>query len=67
MFALDRGMQGSRMKPETDATGVSREVAAGLTLLIAAVLALLVANSPFHETYEHWLEMPVSVGKLLPC
>lgn len=51
------------MKPETDATGVSREVAAGLTLLIAAILALLIANSPFHETYEHWLEMPLSIGR----
>ena len=40
------------MKPETDAKGVSREAAAGLTLLAAAVLALIVANSPLRESYE---------------
>jgi NhaA family Na+:H+ antiporter len=37
------------MKPEMDAKGVSREAAAGLTLLAAAVLALVVANSPLRD------------------
>src|SRR4029078_2765057 len=40
------------MKPETDAKGVNREAAAGLALLAAAVLALIVANSPLRENYE---------------
>jgi NhaA family Na+:H+ antiporter len=51
------------MKPETSAKAVSREAAAGLTLLAAAVLALLVANSPLRVAYEHLLAMPFSIGK----
>jgi NhaA family Na+:H+ antiporter len=50
------------MKPETTATGISREAAAGLVLLGAAVLALIVANSSFNDTYERALEFPFSVG-----
>jgi NhaA family Na+:H+ antiporter len=34
-----------------------------LTLLAAAVLALLVANSPLRVAYEHLLAMPLSLGK----
>jgi len=51
------------MKPETSAKAVSREAAAGLTLLAAAVLALVVANSPLRVAYEHLLAMPFSIGK----
>jgi NhaA family Na+:H+ antiporter len=51
------------MKPEAGAKGVSREVAAGLTLFIAAILALLVANSPFHDRYDRLLALPLSLGK----
>jgi NhaA family Na+:H+ antiporter len=51
------------MKPETSAKGVSRESAAGLMLLAAAVLALVVANSPLHDGYERLLAMPLSIGK----
>lgn len=50
------------MKPETTATGVSREAAAGLVLLGAAVLALIVANSSFNEAYERALALPLSIG-----
>jgi NhaA family Na+:H+ antiporter len=50
------------MKPETDAKGVSREAAAGLTLLAAALLALIVANTPLRETYERLLAMPMEIG-----
>ncbi|HET6388786.1 Na+/H+ antiporter NhaA [Hyphomicrobium sp.] len=50
------------MKPETSATGMNREVAAGLILLGAAVLALIAANSPLKEMYEHLLAMHVQIG-----
>lgn len=50
------------MKPETTATGVSREAAAGLALLSAAALALIAANSSFNDAYERALELPLSVG-----
>ena len=51
------------MKPETSAKAFSREAAAGLILLAAAVLALVVANSPLRDSYEHLLAMPLSIGK----
>jgi len=50
------------MKPETGAKGLSREAAAGVTLLGAAVLALLVANSPLRESYENLLATRLTVG-----
>jgi NhaA family Na+:H+ antiporter len=50
------------MKPETNAKGVSREAAAGLALLAAAVLALVVANSPLREAYDRLLAIPLTIG-----
>ena len=50
------------MKPETSAKGVNREAAAGLVLLAAAVLALIVANSPLRDVYERTLAAHVQVG-----
>jgi len=50
------------MKPETDAKGVNREAAAGLALLAAAVLALIVANSPLRENYETLLSTRLPIG-----
>ena len=50
------------MKPETDAKGVEREAAASLTLLAAAVLALIVANSPLRESYESLFSTRVTIG-----
>ncbi|WP_045834752.1 Na+/H+ antiporter NhaA [Hyphomicrobium sp. 99] len=50
------------MEPETSAAGVTREAAAGLTLLSAAVLALIVANSPLSELYQHLLSTHVQIG-----
>jgi NhaA family Na+:H+ antiporter len=50
------------MKPETTATGVSREAAAGLVLLGAAILALIAANSSFNDAYERVLALPLSIG-----
>jgi NhaA family Na+:H+ antiporter len=50
------------MKPETDAKGVSREAAAGLVLVAAAILALAVANSPLRDVYERTLETSLQVG-----
>jgi len=32
----------------------------GILLLLAAVLAILFANTPLHHTYEAWLETPLS-------
>lgn len=50
------------MKPEMDAKGVSREAAAGLTLLAAAVLALIVANSPLRDAYDDALGTQLTIG-----
>jgi Na+:H+ antiporter, NhaA family len=50
------------MKPETGAKGVSREAAAGLALLGAAVLALIVANSPLRESYENLFANRLQIG-----
>ncbi len=38
------------------------DIAGGVVLAIATVLALVVANSPLYELYHHFLEMPVIVG-----
>jgi len=50
------------MKPETTATGVSREAAAGLALLGAAILALIAANSSFYDIYQKILELRLTIG-----
>lgn len=38
------------------------EAASGVVLMVAAVVALAMANSPLHETYEALLEFPIVVG-----
>src|SRR3990167_1785811 len=38
------------------------ETLGGLLLFIAAVLALIVANSPYRDTYNHFLQMKGSIG-----
>ncbi len=38
------------------------DIAGGVVLAVATVLALLIANSPLYELYHHFLEMPVVVG-----
>lgn len=50
------------MKPETSPQGINREAAAGLALLAAAVLALIIANSPLKGIYEHTLATHVQIG-----
>ena len=62
MFVQHKVVGGDRMKPETDAKGVDREAAASLTLLAAAVLALIVANSPLRESYESLFSTRVTIG-----
>ena len=37
------------------------ESAAGIVLVLAAVLAILVANSPLHATYQAFLDLPVEI------
>lgn len=41
---------------------IHAETSSGLLLLVCGVLALLVANSPFHEVYHHLWETPFSIG-----
>ena len=36
-------------------------MAAGIVLAFAAVLAMLVANSPMSDIYEHFLHLPISI------
>ena len=38
------------------------EASSGILLLVAAVIALLWANSPWAPTYEHLLHTPISLG-----
>lgn len=42
--------------------GLNREAAAGLMLVGAALLAMIVANSPLHHHYDHLLETKVALG-----
>lgn len=37
------------------------DMAAGIVLAISAVLAMLVANSPWHDSYEHFLHLPIGL------
>lgn len=41
---------------------IHHEAASGFILLIAAIFALILANSPLHSLYDSLLEMPVTVG-----
>ena len=38
------------------------EAAGGITLIVAAALALAVANSPWHESYEAFRQFPLKIG-----
>ncbi|WP_336249385.1 Na+/H+ antiporter NhaA [Stomatohabitans albus] len=38
------------------------ETSGGFVLLAAAILALILANSPLHEAYEHFIHMPILIG-----
>lgn len=50
------------MEPESSAAGIRREIAAGVVLVSAAMLALLVANSPFQEIYSRTLATHLQLG-----
>src|SRR6056297_1798816 len=39
-----------------------RDSAAGMMLLYATILALIVANSPLYEWYHHLLELHITLG-----
>jgi NhaA family Na+:H+ antiporter len=39
-----------------------KDSAAGMMLLYATILALIVANSPLYEWYHHFLEMHIQIG-----
>ena len=41
---------------------IHRQTTSGILLMICAVIALAVANSPLHEGYEHFLHKEVSIG-----
>lgn len=38
------------------------DAAAGIVLAIAALLAMIVANSPLQESYEHLLHFPIAIS-----
>jgi NhaA family Na+:H+ antiporter len=40
---------------------IHRQTTGGLLLMAAAILALLVANSPWAETYAHLLHLPIAI------
>lgn len=47
---------------EQEADGLNLDVLSGLVLLVAAILALVVANSPLSEIYDKTLHHYVSIG-----
>ncbi|KZX57109.1 sodium:proton antiporter [Halioglobus sp. HI00S01] len=44
---------------------IHRQTTSGILLMICAVVALIIANSPFHYSYEHFLhkELAISLGE----
>jgi NhaA family Na+:H+ antiporter len=49
-------------RPLIDFSFLQHEAAGGFVLLAAAILALLVANSPLQHGYEHWLQSELTAG-----
>lgn len=41
---------------------IHRQTTSGVLLMVCAVIALIVANGPLHDTYEHLLHTQISVG-----
>ncbi len=41
---------------------IHRQTTSGVLLMICAVIALVIANSPLHDTYEHFLHTDISFG-----
>jgi Na+:H+ antiporter, NhaA family len=41
---------------------IHRQTTSGILLMICAIVALAVANSPLHDSYEHILHVPISIG-----
>ena len=41
---------------------IHRQTTSGILLMICAVIALAVANSPLHDNYEHLLHTQISIG-----
>ncbi|MBN7796469.1 Na+/H+ antiporter NhaA [Parahaliea mediterranea] len=41
---------------------IHRQTTSGILLMACAVIALVIANSPLRESYEHFLHTPVSLG-----
>jgi NhaA family Na+:H+ antiporter len=41
---------------------IHRQTTSGVLLMICAVIALVIANGPLHESYEHLLHTPISIG-----
>ncbi|WP_444941378.1 Na+/H+ antiporter NhaA [Microbulbifer sp. ZKSA004] len=41
---------------------IHRQSSSGILLMLSALIALIVANSPLQEAYKHLLHMPIAVG-----
>jgi len=41
---------------------IHRQTTSGILLMLCAVIALFIANSPWAENYHHFLELPFSIG-----
>ncbi|MDH3342976.1 MAG: Na+/H+ antiporter NhaA [Gammaproteobacteria bacterium] len=41
---------------------IHRQTTSGILLMICAIAALVIANSPWHEAYHHFLELTFTVG-----
>ncbi|WP_299588994.1 Na+/H+ antiporter NhaA [uncultured Microbulbifer sp.] len=41
---------------------IHRQSSSGILLMLSALAALIIANSPLQDTYKHLLHMPISIG-----
>ena len=41
---------------------IHRQTTSGILLMLCAIAALVIANSPWHEAYHHFLELSLTIG-----
>ena len=41
---------------------IHRQTTSGVLLMLCAIVALIIANSPWNDSYHHFLELPFTIG-----